>query len=53
MRSFAAAYSCTAATGYSKEFVIEKLYRDAKLTEIFEGTSEIQKKIIAKWMGVK
>ena len=39
--------------GYSKEFVIEKLYRDAKLTEIFEGTSEIQKKIIAKWMGVK
>ena len=26
---------------------------DAKLTEIFEGTSEIQKKIIAKWMGVK
>lgn len=39
--------------GYSKEFAIEKLYRDAKLTEIFEGTSEVQKKIIAKWMGVK
>lgn len=38
--------------GYCKDFPIEKLYRDAKITEIFEGTSEIQKKIIAKWMGV-
>jgi len=39
--------------GYSKEYPIEKLYRDAKITEIYEGTSEIQKKVIAKWMGVK
>ena len=39
--------------GYCTSFPIERLYRDAKITEIFEGTSEIQKKIIAKWMGVK
>lgn len=39
--------------GYCRDFPIERIYRDAKITEIFEGTSEIQKRIIAKWMGVK
>lgn len=34
--------------GYSKEFLVEKYYRDAKLCTIGEGTSEIQKMIIAK-----
>lgn len=34
--------------GYSKEFPVEKYYRDAKLCTIGEGTSEIQKMIIAK-----
>jgi len=34
--------------GYSKEFIVERLYRDAPLMIIGEGTSEIQKLVIAK-----
>ena len=34
--------------GYMKEYAVERMYRDAKITEIYEGTSEIQKVIIAK-----
>ena len=36
--------------GYSREYPIEKLYRDAKIFQIFEGTNEIQRTIIAKNM---
>jgi len=34
--------------GYSAEYPLERLYRDAKITEIYEGTSEIQRIVIAK-----
>jgi alkylation response protein AidB-like acyl-CoA dehydrogenase len=34
--------------GYTKEFPAERYYRDAKATEIYEGTSEIQKLVIAR-----
>jgi alkylation response protein AidB-like acyl-CoA dehydrogenase len=34
--------------GYSKELPIEKYYRDAKITEIYEGTSEIQRLVISR-----
>ena len=34
--------------GYIKEFMVEKFYRDAKLSTIGEGTSEVQKLIISK-----
>ncbi len=33
--------------GYTKEYVVERNYRDAKITEIYEGTSEIQRIVIA------
>jgi len=34
--------------GYSKELPIERYYRDAKITEIYEGTSEIQRVVISR-----
>jgi alkylation response protein AidB-like acyl-CoA dehydrogenase len=34
--------------GYTKEFPVERYYRDAKVTEIYEGTSEIQRLVIAR-----
>ena len=33
--------------GYTKEFAVERYYRDAKVTELYEGTSEIQRIVIA------
>jgi len=37
-----------AGMGYSKEMPIERFFRDAKITEIYEGTSEIQRMVIAR-----
>ena len=34
--------------GYTKEYPVEKLMRDAKLLQIYEGTSQIQRMVIAK-----
>jgi alkylation response protein AidB-like acyl-CoA dehydrogenase len=34
--------------GYTKEFPVERYYRDAKITELYEGTSEIQRLVIAR-----
>jgi acyl-CoA dehydrogenase len=34
--------------GYSKEFPVEKLMRDAKLIQIYEGTSQIQRVVMAR-----
>lgn len=39
--------------GYSKKFPVERMMRDAKVTEIYEGTSEVQKVVIAAHMGIK
>ncbi|MBY6896802.1 acyl-CoA dehydrogenase, partial [Clostridium botulinum] len=33
--------------GYTKDYPVERMMRDAKITEIYEGTSEVQKMVIA------
>lgn len=38
--------------GYTKDYPIERIFRDVKLTEIGEGTSEIQRIVIARQMGL-
>jgi alkylation response protein AidB-like acyl-CoA dehydrogenase len=37
--------------GYMRDFPVEKLFRDAKVTEIYEGTSEIQRIVIARGLA--
>jgi alkylation response protein AidB-like acyl-CoA dehydrogenase len=40
--------------GYSKELPLERYFRDAKVTEIYEGTSEIQRLVISRSeLGIK
>ncbi len=34
--------------GYVREYLVERYLRDSKITEIYEGTSEIQKVVIAR-----
>jgi len=34
--------------GYNEEYPVEKLYRDSKIFQIYEGTSQIQRLIISK-----
>lgn len=39
--------------GYTREYPVERMMRDAKITELYEGTSEVQKIVIASYMGIK
>jgi alkylation response protein AidB-like acyl-CoA dehydrogenase len=34
--------------GYIKEYQVERYFRDAKITQIYEGTSQVQKLVIAR-----
>ena len=47
-RQTAEAIQVLGGYGYTKEFPVERYYRDAKITEIYEGTSEIQRLVIAR-----
>ena len=39
--------------GYTREYPVERMMRDAKITEIYEGTSEVQRMVISSHMGLK
>ena len=39
--------------GYTKDFPVERMLRDAKITEIYEGTSEVQRIVISSNMALK
>jgi butyryl-CoA dehydrogenase len=47
-RQTAEAIQVLGGYGYTKEFPVERYYRDAKITEIYEGTNEIQRLVIAR-----
>jgi alkylation response protein AidB-like acyl-CoA dehydrogenase len=47
-RQTAEAIQVLGGYGYTKEFPVERYYRDAKITEIYEGTSAIQRLVIAR-----
>jgi alkylation response protein AidB-like acyl-CoA dehydrogenase len=47
-RAVDAALQIHGGYGYVKEFAIERLYRDARVTRIYEGTSEIQRVVISR-----
>jgi alkylation response protein AidB-like acyl-CoA dehydrogenase len=47
-RQTAEAIQILGGYGYTTEFPVERYYRDAKITEIYEGTSEIQRIVIAR-----
>ena len=38
--------------GYTKDYPMERMMRDAKITEIYEGTSEVQRIVISANMGL-
>lgn len=48
VRATADAVQVHGGFGYTKDAVVERLYRDAKLTQIYEGTNQIQRVIIAR-----
>ena len=39
--------------GYTRDYPVERMMRDAKITEIYEGTSEVQRMVISSHLGVK
>ena len=39
--------------GYTREYPVERMMRDAKISEIYEGTSEVQRMVISSRLGVK
>jgi alkylation response protein AidB-like acyl-CoA dehydrogenase len=50
MRAANEAVQILGGVGYTKDYPAERFYRDAKVTEIYEGTSEIQRIVISRAM---
>ncbi|HJV44933.1 MAG TPA: acyl-CoA dehydrogenase [Bacillota bacterium] len=50
MRTATEAVQIYGGYGYIKEFPVERLFRDAKVTQIYEGTNEIQRIVISKYI---
>ena len=48
MKAATRAVQIHGGAGYITEFPVERIFRDAKLTEIGEGTSEVQRMVIAR-----
>ena len=48
MKAATRAVQIHGGAGYTTDFPVERIFRDAKLTEIGEGTSEIQRMVIAR-----
>jgi alkylation response protein AidB-like acyl-CoA dehydrogenase len=48
MRAATRAIQVHGGYGYVREYGVERCYRDAKVTEVYEGTSEIQRLIVAR-----
>ena len=38
--------------GYTREYPVERMFRDAKITEIYEGTSEVQRIVISRALKI-
>jgi alkylation response protein AidB-like acyl-CoA dehydrogenase len=36
--------------GYTREYPVERMMRDAKITQIYEGTNQVQRIIVSNWM---
>lgn len=51
-RAVYAALQVHGGFGYTKDYTIERLYRDARITTIYEGTSEVQRLVIARRLGL-
>jgi butyryl-CoA dehydrogenase len=47
MRATTKAVQIHGGYGYTKDYTVERLIRDAKITEIYEGTSEVQRMVIS------
>lgn len=51
MRAADRAVQILGGYGYMAEYPVEKLFRDAKIYQIFEGTNQIQRLVIARWLA--
>ena len=48
MRVTTDAVQVLGGNGYTRDYPVERLFRDAKVTQIFEGTNQIQRMVIAR-----